>query len=169
MYDSNPNPFSPPNSKIVMVDKTQPRPVKAVIVGVLIDIGGSLAAGIVVAIAFSVVLASRGLSVEQIEQELTNIDSGSAVGLLSSLLGGVISLCAGYVCARIAGIREYRTGTILAAASSCFGLVMGSGYYSTVEQLALGALTVASVMLGVHMGTRRNRGLRDRQVALSEP
>ena len=157
MHDQSPNPFSPPTSRVIIAGRSQPRPVKAVIVGALIDVGGTLTAGIVVGIALSAVLASRGLSIEQIEQELTSIEPGSAVGLLSSVLGALISLCAGYVCARIAGAREYHAGAMLATVSLAFGLVLGGGYYSVGEHLALGGLTVASVMLGVHFGARRNR------------
>ncbi len=158
MHDQSPNPFSPPTSKVVVADRPQPRPIKAVIVGALIDIGGTLVVGTAVGVAFTVVLASRGLSVEQIEQELTNVDPGSAIGLLSSLLGALISLGAGYVCARIAGAREYLAGAILATLSLAFGLALGGAYYSAAEHLILGSLTVAAVMLGVYIGARRNRG-----------
>ena len=157
MHDQSPNPFSPPTSKVTVADRTRPRPIKAVIVGAIIDIGGTLVVGTAVGVAFTVVLASKGLSVEQIERELTNIDPGSAIGLLSSLLGALISFAAGYVCARIAGAREYRAGAILATLSLAFGLVLGGAYYSAAEHLILGSLTIGSVMLGVYVGARRNR------------
>jgi hypothetical protein len=122
--------------------------IKAVLLGIATDVGGTLVLGIVLGIAYGVVLASQGQSAEQIQQTMEHIDPWSPMGLLSSLSGLSMSMLGGYVCARTANVNSYTAIGILSAISVAVGSIMGVGAYEWEALLMLNLLGLAAIFLG---------------------
>ena len=123
-------------------------PVKAIIIGLVVDISGSLVSAFILAIAYSVLLTSRGLSPEEIEYHLTNLDIYSTFSIITMIVGGIMTVLGGYVCARIVNYSEYKFTFIFGFISAAFGHIASESYYSTLDSMALGILTLGCALLG---------------------
>lgn len=164
----NPNPSKPPDTdstKGARVPDVPGSPLKAVLSGLAVDIGGSAVLGIVLDQVYAMTLARQGLSNDQIEEAMQHIPPASAFGVLGILLGALMSVAGGYVCARVVLRDEYRVGGAMAAVSALLGLALGSGDDPTGLTALLILCTVACNMLGVNYGSQQNRRLQ----ALSAP
>ncbi len=148
------DPYAPPGARLE--DKPGPGSmVKAVLVGLGVDICGSLVAGIVLGMVYAAILAASGASPEEIETAFANISPLSPMSILGSLTGCGLSVWGGYLCARIARRREYALGAVVAAISTAASLMMASHYPIGVN-LALSIATFGSVMFGVRFGYAKN-------------
>ena len=165
---SNNNPFKPPetdSTKSPRVPDVPGSPLKAVLSGLAVDIGGSVALGIVLDQVYALTLGGQGLTDSQVEDAMQHIPPASAFGVLGILLGALMSVAGGYVCARIVLRDEYRVGATMAAVSAFLGLAFSSSDDPAGLTLLLVACTVACNMLGVKYGSEQNRRLE----ALSAP
>ncbi|HEX7810946.1 MAG TPA: hypothetical protein VF460_03470 [Burkholderiales bacterium] len=152
------NPYTPPDARVK--DEPGPgSPIKAVLVGLAVDIGGSIAAGIVLTLVYGVLLASTGATPEEIAAAATAIAPGSWIFITGMAMGCGFSVWGGYLCARIAGRRAYASGVVVAAISTAFGAAFGSEGYSAGLNLALLIATFGAVMFGVRMGVTKNRAM----------
>ena len=122
-------------------------PIKAIAIGLVIDIGGSFLSAFVLAIAYSVLLTSRGWSPEEIEHHLINLDPYSTFYIITMAVGGLMTVIGGYVCARIVNHSEYKFTFIFGFISAAIGNLFG-GHYSTLETIALGILTLGCALFG---------------------
>jgi hypothetical protein len=148
------DPYAPPGARLE--DKRGPGSmVKAVLVGLGVDIGGSLVTGIVLGMAYAAILAASGASPAEIETSFANISPLSPVSVLGSLIGCGLSVWGGYLCARIARRREYALGAVVAVISTAASLLTASHYPIGVN-LALSIATFGSVMFGVRFGNAKN-------------
>jgi hypothetical protein len=121
---------------------------KALLTGAGIEIVGTLVVGVVAALAYGMVLASQGLSREEVNQALAHMEPLSVVGLLSGAAGSFVSVFAGYACAARARRRSYRTVGAMSALSVALGWAAGLDAYSAATAVILSLLTVAAVMFG---------------------
>jgi hypothetical protein len=151
------NPFEPPRANLQVRNKEPGSLPKAVAIGVLIDVSGTLLVGFAAAIVYGIVLGARGLSEDQIARAFEDIDPWSAFGLLTSFLGMLVSAFAGYQCARIANRNGYLAPGILAMISCGFGAALGGDLYSQLELLVLSGLTVVAVLGGASIYVRQMR------------
>jgi hypothetical protein len=149
------NPYAAPASRIDAGRAVKGSAVKAIVVGALVDIGGSVAASILLMLAYGLVLAANGESFEAIES-LGGLRPDSWPWIASSAIGLGFSVLGGYACARIARHRELLLGAILAVISTSFGLLVGASYYSAAVNFLLAAGSVASIMAGAWFGRLRN-------------
>lgn len=150
------DPYQPPSSDLTPRTEPPGSAVKAVVIGLLADIGGSIAAGIVLTFAYGFTLGLSGANAEQIASALANIPTDSWLSITGMVVGGGFSVLGGYLCARIARHSEYKLGAIVAAVSGISGLFLG-GQVPAGINLALSLATIASVMLGAWIGLVRNR------------
>jgi hypothetical protein len=91
------NPYKAPTAPLRDVPPPPRSPFLAVLAGLGVDVGGSLVTGIVVAIAYGAVLATRGADAEQIGAALTELDPTSGYFILSAVVGLGFSCLGGYV------------------------------------------------------------------------
>lgn len=117
-------------------------------VGFVVDLGGTIAASIVISLAYAIFIAAPsstdGPTPPLVWPEwLTTF--ASVVGLGFSVLGG-------YCCARIVRRNEYRWGAVLGMAVFVAGLLLGAGDTAPEEELFLGAVSVAGTLFGSHLG-----------------
>ena len=106
--------------------------VKAVLLGVLTDIGGSVVVGIVIGVVIGVVLAARGVPANEIAARL----HGVAVLIPSLVLGFGFTALGGYVAGRVAKQSEVLHGGIVGAIGIPFGLLFAASlplWYSIVS------------------------------------
>jgi hypothetical protein len=154
------NPYTPPQAELADAEPPPGSPVKAVVLGLVVDIGGTLGASVVLGIVYGFHLAASGASGEELAELSANIPLDSWVGIASTVLGCAFSALGGYVCARIAGRSEYKLGAILGVISTLVGLSMAIGYYPQRINVTLAVVTFLAVMLGARIGYIRNRSAR---------
>ncbi|MCP4748045.1 MAG: hypothetical protein GY874_18195 [Desulfobacteraceae bacterium] len=120
----------------------------AIFVGFIVDVGGSFLIGIIFAIGYAIVMAANGLQVDQIMTALNTIDSHPTYSAILNLVGCMISVLGGYLCARIVNYSEYKYAAILAAIESLYGLTFVLTADSPIKMIVLIILSAGSVMLG---------------------
>jgi len=130
-------------------------PVKGMIFGVLVDIGGSLLASFVLFFIWAIWLGASGLDAESITKEMTEPDPLSQVAIVGYALGTGFSWLGGYVCALVARETELQCAAVVATISSLVALATGAGMPLALY-LSLTVLTFATVMLGGWMGQQQN-------------
>ena len=97
--------------------------IKAVLLGALVDLGGSFLAGMLVFIVAGVIFGSTGATPEQTTDRL----QGTGILALQAIVGAAFSLVGGYVAARISKAGELQHA--LASAGPCLavGIIVGTG------------------------------------------
>lgn len=156
MRVTNDNPYKAPTTPLKDAPRPPHSPIIAVLAGLAVDIGGSLLASILIGIAYAAILASQGMSPEEIGATLTEPDPSTRYFVFSVVVGLGFSLLGGYVCARIARRQERRWATILGLLSGVIGLSMVSDRLEIGVNLGLSLLSIAIVVLGGELGRRRN-------------
>ncbi len=151
------NPYTPPSARVadVAVEK-RGSPIKAVAFGLLVDIGGSLAFGLLLVFAYGVSQASSGATSAEIAASFENLSVDSWVSIVGDIVDTLFSALGGYVCARVAKRSEFRLGAMLAALSISFATLVGGSDYSVLWNIVLSVVTFLAVMFGVRMGVARN-------------
>jgi hypothetical protein len=152
------NPYSAPQAKLADPPPRPGSPYKAVALGLATDFGGTIALSVVLALVQSTMLASSGMSAEEIEAALKSIDAGSWLFWVGGAGGCAFSGLGGYVCARVAGQSEYTLGAILALLVVVLGEVFFSGGSLDLGwTIVMHAAGVVAVMAGAWLGKKRNR------------
>jgi len=132
-------------------------PLRAVLTGLAIDIGGAVVTSVVLSLLYALHLSNGGMTPEQVKAAMNAIPPQSAVAVLDTLLGALCSVAGGYACARIARRDEYRVGAVMAALSALLGLALGDAGAPDDLLLLLALTTAACVLLGVKYGHEHNR------------
>lgn len=150
------NPYSAPNAAVTDPKPLPGSPIKALLLGLLIDIGGSTATSFVLAIGYGILLASQGQSPQAIQSALEAQVSvgewGFAIGLA---LGCGFSVLGGYVCARISRRTDERLGWIMGGIAIISGMALSWEHYPFWGHMLLSALTFACVLFGIRRGMPR--------------
>jgi hypothetical protein len=158
MTSPSENPFSPPGAALSDAPEVKPgSPVKAILIGLVVDIGGTLATGILIGIAYAVFLAFNGVPGNEMVSAFDLENPMSPYSLTTQALGFACSILGGYACARIVKRDEYRTAAIMAALSATFGLFIGDSKESAFLVFALTALSIFFNLLGAKLGRAENR------------
>ena len=130
---------------------------RAVLTGVGIDFCGSQLLDELLRAFYVQTFVSPGMTDEQVRDALQNAQPSLALMLVDGALGSLMSVIAGYACARIVQRDERRVGALMAIASVLVGLLLGGGDAPDDLVLLWIACDVACVMLGVKFGIERNR------------
>jgi hypothetical protein len=154
------DPYQPPSSPVSDPVRPPARPGslwKGLAAGTVIEVVGTLIAGLLVATIYGAVLGASGLSVQQIEAEITNMDPLSAVGLMSGALGSFVSIFAGYAAAALARRSDYLAVAAMCAISVGLGFAFGITELGLTTLLVMTTLTIAAVFFGgwLHMKDQR--------------
>ena len=131
---------------------------RAVLTGVSIDVCVSSLLGIGIRVLYAMQVGTPDMTPEQLDDALQNTPPQFALVLLGGVLGALVSVAAGYVCARIARRDEYRVGGMMAMASVLVNLVVDGGGAGSLDLALLYVLCdIACAMLGVKYGAEYNR------------
>ena len=152
---SSPDPYRPPQAPVADSERARGAPVKGMVFGVLVDIGGSFAAAIALSFAYGIWLAMSGMGASEIEQSLTQREPDSTFAIVGYVVGTAFSWLGGYVCARTARETELKCAAVVAATSCVAGLLLSTDLPFELNLLLI-VLTVGAVMLGGWMGKRLN-------------
>jgi|UPI000648C7B8 hypothetical protein len=149
------NRYSPPGADLSLtpVPPRAPWPAwRAVLAGLVVDIGGTTVAGLLIGVVWYVVLTRSGVSAEQIHAEMSVTDRWTAFVIVSTLVGAVFSYLGGFVCNRLAQRADLRLGFVLAALSLAIGFWMSSEIVQPAMFAALSLLTAVSALAGARAG-----------------
>ncbi len=154
MSESN-QPYEPPRGRVADTAERAPRPILGLILGATADIGGTLVAGILVSVVYSMQMASEGMSPEEMAEALAKMPLDSPLGITALMAGLLCSVWGGYVCAGFAFAAPFKWGGILATIVCVVGLLMGGSGHEPGVEIALLAGTFASVLAGVWLRESR--------------
>ena len=131
---------------------------RAVLTGVSIDICASNLLGLGIRMLFAMQIGTSDMTPDQLNDALQNTPPPFSLVLLGGVLGALVSVAAGYACARIARRDEYRVGGVMAMASVLLSLVLDDGGAASLDLALLYVLCdIACTMLGVKYGAEFNR------------
>ena len=151
------DPFTAPSSNVDMPDTARGSAAKAVVLGLMTDIGGSMLSSLAFFMFYGAYLGATGGTADDLMTLARGNGIDSPMALALALVGCMFSVLGGYVCARIAKHSEYKLGLVLAACSVVAGLSLGGVGEPDPMAGLFSLLTVASVMTGAHLGARGNR------------
>ena len=151
------DPYESPRSRVADHAEATPRPLLGLVLGAAADLGGTLVAGFLVSVVYSMRMASQGMSPEEMTEALTNVALDSPAGIVSLCAGMLCSVWGGYVCAGFASAAPFKWGGILATIMCVVGLLMGGGGYEAGVEVALLAATFAAVLAGVWLREHKRR------------
>ena len=151
------DPFKPPESRVEVADTKRGSAVKAVMLGLAADVGGSMLVGGLAMGAYGVYLGVTGSTPDDAADVAGSFSYDSPLGIALAMIGCLFSVLGGYICARIAKHAEYRLGAIMCAISLVLSLAMGYQEGQGLVSAILMLLTLVAIMLGSHLGVRRNR------------
>ena len=154
------NPYAPPEAKLADMPAEAGSPIKAVTFGLLVDLGGTVLATLVLAFVYGIALAVSGASAEEIAAAADPAATDTAFFYGSILIGLGFSALGGFVCARIARRDETMLGGILAALSAFIGWVLAGDQYELGTVLSLTLASIGAVLIGARLGGAKNRGIR---------
>ena len=142
------NIYETPKSDLTVEDNKPGSIVKAVVIGSVIEIAGTLITGLLIGFAYGFVLVSQNSSMEEIEAAMENLSPWSGYGLASLAAGLLVSVAAGYVCAKIANQASYKPAFILAFISFLLSVVLGVSSYPWWSLILFGAISACAVLIG---------------------
>ncbi|MCU7795992.1 MAG: hypothetical protein KZQ75_02545 [Candidatus Thiodiazotropha sp. (ex Myrtea spinifera)] len=154
------NAYAPPKSEITTENNKPGSIVKAVVVGSAIEIVGTILVGLFIGLIYGLSIATQGGTADDIQKAMEIIDPWSSYGIAASFLGLIISLIAGYTCARIANIQSYKAAYILSGISFALGTAFGIGTYPWWSLLLLGLLSVCGVLFGARLYIRKSHKIQ---------
>ena len=154
--------YKPPATPVEDAPRPPGSPFVAVLVGFVVDVGGTLLAGILFTFVFAILRASQGGSAADVETALADLSSDTGFMVVSGIVGLSFSVLGGYVCARIARRNEYRLAGVQALVTTFVGYALGGGTLELGYEAALTILSIAAVFAGAARGRRHNE-LRQRR------
>src|SRR5215510_11032931 len=95
------NPYSPPKGEVEDYPKQPWSPIKAVLLGLAVDVGGSMLLGLLLGMGYAIVLAASGMQADEIALALADLSPWSWISIFGTLMGCGLSVLGGYVCARV--------------------------------------------------------------------
>ena len=149
------NVYKTPESNVNVKAKKEPRPVKAIIITVLIDIVGTIIVTLIAGIAYGVILAMQGTPPEEIKQLSENMDSLGIFSITASTLGLIVSVIAGYACARISVQNVYRNALIAGIIISVISLLLSPDIDNILLTVLLYMLSFGALFFGAWLHQRR--------------
>ncbi|HOA50729.1 MAG TPA: hypothetical protein PKI05_00645 [Thermogutta sp.] len=160
------NPYKPPTAQLRWEPSHPGSLVKAVIAGVLIDLGGTWIVNFVGLAAYAFYLYSQGWSEDQVSREYVFLFIYSFPGLILPTARFGMSIVAGCICAKIAKRRRLLAAILVSLTSALFGYLVlknAYSYYAWREHLWLTALCSPALCLGAYLYAR-GRHPRKRKV-----
>ena len=110
--------------QIATIDTTSPTlktgsAVKAIIIASLVKILGGMVLGFIIGVIYVVIRIDNGVSQAEITSIAEHIDLLSPFGIFCTIVGFLLSFCAGYLCAEISETNIYRNTAVVCSISVC--------------------------------------------------
>jgi hypothetical protein len=151
------SPYDTPRADVQQNEELPVRPITGILIGVLIDLGGTILVVTLINFIFAIYIASQGATAVEVESALTNPDPASLLGVVNTLAGMGMSYLAGFYCLRISRGTNLRYPLFLALIVMAVGLAVGLawGDMNMFLLLGLSALTVGVTLVGGANALRR--------------
>jgi hypothetical protein len=157
---SQPNPYAPPGAALQDLPVKAGSPLKAIILGLVVDLVGTMVGSLLLGAIYGIALAASGASFDELAAAGEGVATDSWLFWITTAMGLAFSVLGGYVCARIARRNELRLGAILALLSALIGYLIAAGHYELGTFLSLTIASMAAVIGGARLGQARNRGTK---------
>ncbi|MBV1910461.1 MAG: hypothetical protein KUG78_14250 [Kangiellaceae bacterium] len=147
--------YEPPSSDVELIHQDNGNSVKAISIGVLIEIVGSTAMGVILGTLFTVYHLQHGATAEQIPGLLTG-------GVLSPYylavitLGTGISIIAGYICAKYSVKHIIRDVISMYVITIVIMSLLNLQSENIAETIVLSLISLAAVSFGAYLKSKRN-------------
>lgn len=151
----NQNRYEPPRARLDPRSREPGSIAKAVVVGAIVDIGGTMLGGLIIGIGYSLLMGMQGRSPEDIQRALSNLDPWSGLSILLNVMGTFMSGLGGYQCAVVANRPGYLAPGILSLVSTTMGALLNDGRLELPHLLLMSGLTVAAILIGASLHTRK--------------
>jgi len=152
------NVYAPPEAELREVTRRTPRPKTAIAVAMAFDLVLSILLTLLIGIGYGVYLALQGASPPEIQAAAQALQTNTAFHAFNIALGGLVSVGAGYLCARLAVRRVYRTVLLAALLLMVVVRLIKWDPSLTPQDLGLSAATLAAYLLGAWLYRRRMPG-----------
>lgn len=154
------DPYQPPASDLSTAGQRKGALWKAVGIAAAVDILGTNLLSIIIVAIYTVVLLYGGMDQLELERHFATLEFWSPLAVTASLLGLLISVIAGYLCARIANHAEYRATAFLALLSGAYA-VFSAWDHGEMLYVAKAALaTIGALYIGAWLYVRKKPGRR---------
>jgi hypothetical protein len=154
------NPYTPPDAALADQPPPPGSPWKAIGLGLLTDIGGTLLASMVLAIAFGIAMSAQGQGPEEIEAAMSAPFLDSWLSTAATLVGLGFSVAGGYVCARIVRRSELKFGAVQGVLATVLGFALAGQSQADDRPFLLASISFVAVLAGALWGQHRNRARR---------
>jgi hypothetical protein len=151
------NPYTPPDAALADESRPPGSPWKAIGLGLLTDIGGTLVASMVLAIVFGIVMGAQGHGPEEIEAAMSGPFLDSWVSTIGTLVGLGFSVAGGFVCARIVRRSELKFAAIQGVLATVLGFALAGEPQVDDRPFLLASISFVAVLAGAVWGQMRNR------------
>lgn len=150
--------YQPPGSNVDIPAIRKGSPIKAILIAVVVDVVGTIVLGIIMGVSYAVILGANGVKPEVINERLRHMETFSAFSLTGIVLGGLVTILAGYLCAKIANYSEYKFAAIYGVLMTVLGLATG-GFkrHSIMVMLLLAAITMLCALTGAWLHVRKKQ------------
>jgi TM2 domain-containing membrane protein YozV len=153
-------PKPPPTAPTTPAKPTPWRPIKAVLLGLLVDIGGTTLMELFGALVYAIKLYIAGIQDEVLSKALGQIHYDSGFVVYSLIVGTIFSALGGYVCGRVAREAGRRAGQVLGGLVILYGGVVSIDIYPIPVFIGLSLCAWAAVTMGVTLGMNRAEPVR---------
>ena len=121
------NPYESPDSDVNKSEKHRARPIRAIVFGVIIDIGGTIVGVVILTIVYVAILASSGATQDEVDRVLSTAKPTTFFGFVTAMWGVFMSFIAGFYCVRISRAIDWRYPATLALLVFIIGIAMAGG------------------------------------------
>ena len=149
------NRYEPPRAPVSRRNREPGSIPKAVAVGAVIDIGGTILGGILIGFVYSILMGIQGRSAAEVEQALTTFEPFSLFGLTLMAMGIAMSALGGFQCAVIANRPTYLAPGIMSLVSVTLSAMLNNGQVQLPQLLLMCGLTVAAILGGASLHIRK--------------
>ena len=149
--------FKPPATEVRDPPALQGSAVKAVALGLVVDIVGTMLFSIALGMAYAIHLGRTGMNEEQIRSAASNATPGSFLVIVGTVAGAGFSVLGGYVCERVARRQNYRVGLVLGCVSAGLAVLVGWSSTPPLQHVFFSLLTVVCVLVGTRFGHDNRR------------
>ena len=131
--------------------------IRAIGIGVLVDIGGTIVAALIFAIVYSIILSQQGYSPDEIESMMTTSSFVYFVGLI---LGLGCTVLGGFVCGRITKREEVKHSALVGLVGLVLALLSTGGPEPIWYQIIGVILTVPLAVVGGYIAYTKNKAIK---------
>lgn len=153
------NPYQTPEADLQGPGGLPKRPVRGVVYGLLVDLGGTILIGIIAVLGYGAMLLVTGVELQEASERIAALESMppyTPISLALNGLGLLMSYLGGYTCLRVSRASGLGIAVILAIITTGLGLALIENTPNPGFDLSVGAIAFVATLLGGRAGLRRN-------------